>query len=86
MNPDSVTGWLSDFAKKNGLPHINPHAFRHTAASTLIAAGIDIVTVANQLRHADANTTEKVYAHLIEERKARASECIADVLLRQKSD
>jgi len=26
-NPDSVTAWLSDFSEKNGLPHINPHAF-----------------------------------------------------------
>ena len=68
-----------------GLPHINPHAFRHTEASVLLANGTDIVTVAAQLGHASANTTENFYAHIIEENKARASECIADVLLRKKA-
>lgn len=29
MRPDSITKWCSDFSKRNGLPHINPHAFRH---------------------------------------------------------
>lgn len=85
MNPDSVTGWLSDFAKKNGLPHINPHAFRHTAASVLIAAGTDIVTVSKQLGHSSVNTTGGFYSHMIEKAKAQASESIADVLLRKKS-
>lgn len=29
MNPDSITDWLYDFSRRHGLPHINPHAFRH---------------------------------------------------------
>lgn len=85
MNPDSVTGWLADFSKRHNLPHINPHAFRHTVASVLLANGTDIVTVAAQLGHASASTTENFYAHIIEENKAKASECIADVLLRKKA-
>ncbi|MBQ7001512.1 MAG: site-specific integrase [Oscillospiraceae bacterium] len=85
MNPDSITAWLNDFSKRHGLPHINPHAFRHTVASVLLANGTDIVTVAAQLGHASANTTENFYAHIIEENKAKASECIADVLLRKKA-
>lgn len=68
-----------------GLPHINPHAFRHTEASVLLANGTEIVTVAAQLGHASANTTENFYAHIIEENKAKASECIADVLIRKKA-
>ena len=85
MNPDSVTSWLSDFSERNGPPHINPHAFRHTAASVLIAAGTDVVTVSKQLRHSSVNTTESFYSHMIEEAKAQATECIADVLLRKRS-
>ena len=85
MNPDSITSWLNDFSKRHGLPHINPHAFRHTVASVLLANGTDIVTVAAQLGHASASTTENFYAHIIEENKAKASECIADVLLRKKA-
>lgn len=85
MNPDSVTGWLYGFSRRHGLPHINPHAFRHTVASVLLANATDIVTVAAQLGHASASTTENFYAHIIEENKAKASECIADVLLRKKA-
>lgn len=82
MNPDSVTKWLNQFSKRHNLPRINPHAFRHTVASVLIANGTDVVTVSKQLGHASTTTTEGFYAHLIEERKAEASDCIADVLLR----
>lgn len=85
MNPDSITAWLNDFSARHGLPHINPHAFRHTVASVLLANGTDIVTVAAQLGHASASTTENFYAHIIEENKVKASECIADVLLRKKA-
>ena len=34
LHPDSITDWLGKFSKKHNLPHIHPHAFRHTAAST----------------------------------------------------
>ena len=53
--------------------------------SVLLANGTDIVTVAAQLGHASASATENFYAHIIEENKAKASECIADVLLRKKA-
>ena len=85
MNPDSITGWLHDFSRRHDLPHINPHAFRHTVASVLLANGTDIVTVSKQLGHASVNTTENFYSHIIEENKAKATACIADVLLRKKA-
>ena len=85
INPDSITRWLADFSRRHQLPHINPHAFRHTVASVLLANGTDIVTVASQLGHASASTTENFYVHIIEENKAKASECIADVLLRKRA-
>lgn len=83
MNPGSITGWLNEFSKRHGLPHINPHAFRHTVASILISSGLDIVTVSKQLGHTKVSTTDDYYAHIIEEEKSKASECIADVMLRQ---
>ena len=85
MNPDSITGWLKDFSTRHGLPHINPHAFRHTVASVLLANGTDIVTVSKQLGHASITTTESFYSHIIEENKAKAADCIANVLIRKKA-
>lgn len=83
MNPSSITAWLTGFSKRHGLRHINPHAFRHSVASILIANGTDVVTVSKQLGHTKPGTTDNFYAHLIEEEKSKASECIADVMLRQ---
>ena len=85
MSPDSITSWLGEFSKRHGLPHINPHAFRHTVASVLLANGTDIVTVSKQLGHASITTTESFYSHIIEENKAKAADCIADVLIRKKA-
>ena len=86
MHPQALTGWLGKFADRHGLPHIHPHAFRHTVASVLIASGTDVVTVSKQLGHANATTTESIYAHMIEENKARAAECIADSILRRTKE
>ena len=74
MNPDSITDWLNNFSEKHHLPHIHPHAFQHTAASTMIANGVDIVTTANELGHANATTTANIYAHQIAMAKAKAAE------------
>lgn len=82
--PTSLSGWLKSFSKRHGLPHINPHSFRHTAASIMISEGIDVVTVSKMLGHANTSITMDVYSHAIEEAERRASECIADVMLRRK--
>lgn len=85
INPDSISAWVSRFAKRHELPHINPHAFRHTVASVLINNGQDIVTVSRRLGHSRTSTTLDIYSHLIAEADAEASECIADMLLRRQA-
>ncbi len=42
MNPTSLTGYCTDFSERYGLPQINPHAFRHTSATLLLYAGVNI--------------------------------------------
>lgn len=84
MNPDSLTDWLNKFSKAKGLPHIHPHAFRHTAASMMIANGVDIVTTANELGHASATTTAAIYAHQIAEAKAKAENVRAGIFKQTK--
>lgn len=85
MRPDSITQWLSKFADRHGLQHINPHAFRHTAASVMIVNGTDIVTVSKMLGHAKVSTTEDIYSHVIEDSKQQASNGLADVYYREKA-
>ncbi len=85
MRPDSITQWLDNFAKRHGLPHINPHAFRHTAASVMIVNGTDIVTISKMLGHAKVSTTEDIYSHVIEDSKQQASNVLAEVFYRSKA-
>ena len=70
---------LVDVDPQGDLPHIHPHAFRHTAASTMIANGVDLVTTANELGHANATTTASIYAHQIAIAKAKAANVRAGV-------
>ena len=49
MHPDSLATWLDRFSKRHGLPHINPHAFRHTMASMLYFNGVDDVSISKNL-------------------------------------
>lgn len=85
IRPDTVTQWLSAFSKRRGLQHINPHAFRHTAASILVTQGIDIVTVSKMLGHARVSTTEDIYSHVIEASKELASNELANVYYRNEA-
>ena len=67
---------------RHNLPHINPHAFRHTMASILISEGKDVVAVSKRLGHAKVSTTTDIYSHIIQQADEQASECLADVMLR----
>lgn len=78
-NPDSITEWFARLSKKYDLPHIHPHGFRHSVASALIFEGIDGVSVAGTLGHANANTTNKIYAHFIDAAEERNAEVISRV-------
>lgn len=86
MHPDSVTGYCNRFSSKYGLKHINPHAFRHTAASLLYFAGMDTISISARLGHANPSTTANIYAHVMAEADSRAADCLGDIILssRQK--
>lgn len=67
------------------LPHINPHAFRHTQASLLFFNGTDSTTISKRLGHSKVSTTTDIYSHLMEKADETASETLADLLLRPNS-
>jgi integrase len=46
------------------LPAVTFHAFRHTHASQLIAAGMDVLTISRRLGHGSPTITLGVYGHL----------------------
>ena len=84
MHPDSVNDWLKKFSKRHDLPHINPHAFRHSMASLLYFNGVDSVSISKRLGHAQVSTTANIYAHVMEEADQKNADILADVLLKNK--
>ena len=62
------------------LPAVSFHALRHTHASVLIKAGVDILTISRRLGHSKASITLDVYGHLIAGADQDAAKAIGRVL------
>ncbi len=84
MNPMTPTKQFSKFLKRNGLKHRKFHSLRHTSATLLLYAGVNIKQVQGRLGHGDIETTNK-YLHLIEEADVEAVNKL-DIMLLPKSD
>ena len=85
MNPSSLNLWMRGFKKRNKLPHIYPHKFRHSQASILYASGVDVVTISNRLGHKQVSTTQNIYAHIMKDSDRKASDAIAAALYRNNA-
>jgi integrase len=81
-SPPAVSRAFSDFTVRIGLPDVTFHALRHTHASQLIDAGVDVVTISKRLGHAKPDITLRVYAHLFKESDAKAAAAINAALKR----
>jgi integrase len=58
------------------LAEITLHGLRHTHASQLIEAGVDIVTISKRLGHASPDVTLRVYAHMFRRDDGKAAAAI----------
>jgi integrase len=61
--PDKLSRDWGNVVRDRKLPPVSFHALRHSHASALIAAGVDIVTVSRRLGHGSPAITLSVYAH-----------------------
>jgi len=68
MRPDALWDWLNDFLIRNDIPHIGVHGLRHTYASSLMALGVDLKSISDQLGHANIQITNE-YIHQFEDAK-----------------
>lgn len=79
LSPPAMRSRLAKAARAAGLEmHVTPHMLRHTAATQLIEAGVDIRYIQRLLGHASLSTTE-IYTH-VSDRALRRVVSDADVL------
>jgi integrase len=76
LSPNALSAAWSDFAQRIGMPGVRFHALRHTHASQLIDAGVDIVTISKRLGHAKPDITLRVYSHLFRNDDSKAAAAI----------
>ena len=76
LSPNAVSAAWSDYARRVGIPEVTFHALRHTHASQLIDADVDIVTISRRLGHAKPDITLRIYAHLFRKDDGKAAAAI----------
>jgi integrase len=87
-DPAGRTPWRPDLASKRfrrlclntGVEGVRLHDLRHAAATTLLAAGVDLATVSARLGHSRSSTTLDVYAHVPRGGDDRAADIAGQVL------
>jgi integrase len=79
ISPNNFSVTWSTAIRRTGFD-VTFHACRHSHASALIAAGIDVVSVSRRLGHSSPVITLGTYAHLFRETDTAAAEAIERVL------
>ena len=76
FHPDSISKVFRRVADAHGWRELHFHSLRHFSATEMIAAGVDVRTVAARLGHSDPSITLRVYAHALPERDRAAAELL----------
>lgn len=79
---DRITDWPDKFSTANTLPHIYSRAFQRTAASTMIANGVDLVTAATELEYTNITTPANIYACQVTRARAKTAMPVRESLHR----
>lgn len=77
---DVLCRYNADKSPEAQLPIIPFHGLRHTAATLLIAAGVDVRTISARLGHALTSTTLNIYIHALKENDHKATNAISALL------
>jgi len=82
LHPRNVLRILHALLTAAGLPRMRFHDLRHSAASLLIAEGVQLAEVSMLLGHSELRVTADLYAHLQQQTAAKAARHMDAVLKR----
>lgn len=86
MIPSSLTHRLRQVMRRANVKAASPcHAWRHSAATSLLDAGQNIKTVQNRLGHSTPAITLALYVHPVAERDREAADHFGAILKRPKA-
>jgi len=80
LRPDSVGQAFGRLVKSAGVPPIRLHDLRHTHASHLLMAGVNVKVVSERLGHSSVSFTLDTYAHVMPGQQAEAAAAAAALL------
>lgn len=80
MSPGYISAAFNKLLKKYSLPHIRFHDLRDTAATLMLANGVDLKTIQDYLGYSSYNVTVDRYIHPDFEEKAKAAERLSQVI------
>lgn len=80
LHPRNVLRMLHMLLERADLPRRRFHDLRHSAASLLIAAGVELVEVSMLLGHSELRVTADLYSHLQKPTAAKAARHMEGVL------
>ena len=80
ISPNDLSIMWSRALARTGLPKVTFHSLRHSHASALIRAGLDVVRVSRQLGHSKPTITLSTYAHEFDEADSGEADAIGKLL------
>lgn len=82
MHPQTPSKQWGKFLSKYGLPHHKFHSLRHTSATLLLCAGMNVRQVQERLGHGSIRTTQ-IYLHSIQEADKQCADALRSVCITQ---
>lgn len=80
MHPGTPSKWFSQFIERKGLKKITFHQLRHTSATMLIHAGLNVRALSARLGHSNTSTTLNIYSHALKSADEVAAEKMKDIM------
>ena len=80
LQPRNVLRTLHALLERATLPKMRFHDLRHSSASLLIAAGVELVEVSMLLGNSELRVTADLYSHLQQQTAAKAARVMDDLL------